>query len=571
MSNPYESRFWKKSWDDGLEDLDPTLWDTTIPEVFRDTFENYGDNLAFSLQNKESSFKELDIWSNSFANLLIENGFKKGDIVGINLPNIPEYLISVLGALKVGCAVSGISPLLSDVQMLYQINDLGAGMKKVALVTSNAIFEHRLLNIVSEATELKLVLVTSVIGSSSNEDQEKIRAVRDIPSGKGTSLEGIKVIDYWDDVITKISSQPITIDISPQDLAFIYYTGGTTGPPKGAMLTHSNIVAYLRIISTWLHTKKGGEAAISGFPFFHIGGLAFGFYCIYNAWLQFLLPDPRDTLTLCNAIEKYRPKLLTNVPSLYQLLMNTKKFKRLDHSNLDICISGASPFPVKAQKKLETIVGQGKILELFGMTETAGVVVMNPAIKPKRLGKCGIPFLNTELKIVDHDTNKLVPLGEPGEICVKSPVIMIGYYNKPDETANAIDKDGFMHTGDVGIMDEDGFIQIVDRTKDVIIVGGFKVFSAKVEDTLAKHPAIGAVALIGTTNPERPGSEIVKAFIRIDPSYEFDGNKEALKEDIIKFSKDNLAPYEVPKLIIFSEELPLTVIGKIDKKILRSS
>jgi len=564
----YSDRFWKKSWDDGLEDLDPELWNQTILDIFKDTFENYGKEIAWSFQNVETTIEELDLKSNIFANMLIENGFKKGDIVAINLPNIPEYLISVFGGLKAGCIVSGVSPLMSDLQMLYQINDLAADDKQVALVTLDAIFEHRLKNVASKA-KLKLVVWTSVIGSFSKEDQAKIRAVKEIPFGEVTPLEGIKVLDYWDDVMSKISSEPVSVDLSPQDLAFIMYTGGTTGPPKGAMLTHSNFVANILIVRAWLDMKKGGQVAISGFPFFHIGGLAFGVNCLGYAWLQVLLPDPRDTQTICNSMKKYNPKILTNVPSLYQLLINTRKFKRLDHSNLEICISGASPFPVDAQKQLESIVGEQKILELLGMTETVAIFSMNPAKKPKKLGTVGLPFLNTEIRIVDPDTGEEVPLGEPGEICVKSPVVMKGYYNKPEETANVFEEDGFMHTGDVAFMDEDGFMTVVDRTKDMIIVGGFKVFSSKVEDILTEHPAIEMVALIGVKNPDRPGSEFVKAYIQMNAKYEYDGNQEALIENITAFAKEKCAPYEVPKIFEFIEEVPLTAVGKIDKKVLR--
>jgi long-chain acyl-CoA synthetase len=260
---------------------------------------------------------------------------------------------------------------------------------------------------------------------------------------------------------------------------------------------------------------------------------------------------------------------LVNVPSLFQLLINFRKFKRLDHSTLELCISGASPFPVESQKALESIVGQGKLMEVYGMTESTALITMNPAVGTKKLGTVGLPILNYDVKIVDPDTGEEVPLGEPGEICARGPMIMKGYYNKPEETKNALDKDGYMHTGDVGIMDEDGYFRIVDRTKDMIIVSGFKVFSAKLEDTLTKHPAIGMIALIGVPNPDRPGSEIVKAFIQLDPSYEFDGNKEALKEDIISFAKEKCAPYEVPKMIEITEELPLTAVGKVDKKVLR--
>ena len=568
QNSKYSEKIWKKSWDSGLKDFDPEVFDKSIIEAFKDTFENYADTLAFSFLGLEINYGALEKWSNQFANMLIDKGFKKGDIVGINLPNIPEYLISVVGSLKAGCIVSGISPLLSDIQMLYQINDLGAGQKSVALVTLDAIFEARLTKIASKTPDLKLVLVTSIIGSFSKEQQEKIKAVRDIPTGKVTSLVDITIMDYWDDIIAKYTSDPLDIKISPDDLGFIQYTGGTTGPAKGAMLTHRNVVAYMNITVAWLQMKKGEGGTVSGFPFFHIAGLGVGLNSIFNSTFQVLIPDPRDTMSICNAIKQYKPKLLVNVPSLYQLLMNTRKFKRLDHSTLDNCISGASPFPVESQKNLESIVGKGKLIEAYGMTESTALITLNPTVGEKKLGTVGIPILNYDVKLVDTDTCKEVPLGQPGEICAKGPMIMLGYYNKPEETKNSI-VDGYMHTGDVGVMDEDGFIKIVDRTKDMIIVGGFKVFSAKLEDTLTEHPAIGTIATIGIPNPDRPGSEIVKAYIQLDPKYDYDGNEEALKADITKFAKENCAPYEVPKLIEFSEELPLTAVGKIDKKLLR--
>ncbi|MFX1526265.1 MAG: AMP-binding protein [Promethearchaeota archaeon] len=569
MENPYENRFWRKSWDKGLADLDSSLWETSYSDAVRDTFEKFPEKMALAYQGLEIPYKDVDIYSNQFANMLVENGFKKGDVVGINLPNIPEYIYALLGTLKAGCIVSGVSPLMSDVQMHYQIDDLGSGGKNVALVTLDAIFQHRLKNIADKLPQLKLVVTTSVIGSFDKESREKIRAVREIPFGEVTPLKDKIVLDFQDDVLVKYPKNLPNVNVTPDDIAFIQYTGGTTGPPKGAMLTHRNCVSDLLIVQRWLDWERGAGVALSGFPFFHIAGTFFLENCIYLGWSQILIANPRDALHICNEIKKYQPNTLVNVPSLYQILINFRKFSRLDHSKLEVCISAASPFPVESQKALEKIVGEGKLLEVYGMTECSPLTTMNPSRGERKLGSIGLPLLNTELKLVDPDTNELVPLGEPGEICVRGPMVMNGYYNKPEETKKAIDLDGFMHTGDVAVMDEKGYLKIVDRTKDMIIVGGFKVFSSKVEDILSKHPAIGMIALVGVPNPDRPGSEFVKAFIQINPEFDYDGTEEALSGEILKFAKENLSPYEVPKYIEIMKELPLTVVGKVDKKVLR--
>ena len=254
---------------------------------------------------------------------------------------------------------------------------------------------------------------------------------------------------------------------------------------------------------------------------------------------------------------------------LYQMLLENPKFKAMDHSTLGTVISAAAPFPQESQMELENIIGKGKLLELYGMTETSPVSTMNPSKGKKKLGTVGMPFLNTDVKLVDPGSGEEVPVGEPGEICVKGPLVMQGYFNKPEATREAVDEDGYMHTGDVAIMDEDGFLKIVDRTKDMIIVGGFKVFSSKVEDVISKHPAVGVMALIGEPNPERPGSELVKAYIQKSPDFAFDGTDDELKADIISFAKEKCSPYEVPKQIDLIEEMPLTAVGKIDKKVLR--
>ena len=565
----YKDKIWKKSWDSYVKDLDPKEFDMTYPQAIRRTMEEFPEKMAFDYLGVTFTYKELDEASNQFANMLIENGFKSGDVVSINLPNMPEYLMGIIGTLKAGCIVSGVSPLLSDVQMQYQLKDLGTGGNKVALLTLDAIFAGRLVKIASKLPQLKLAITTSVGGYLPKIKQILGKLIGKIPKGKVTPLEGVTVMDFHKDILPTYSKELPKTDTKPDDLAFIQYTGGTTGPPKGAMLTHKNIVSDIVIFQKWLNWEAGKGVALSGFPFFHIAGTFTTLNVIYLGWSQVLIPDPRDSGHIVKSMAKFTPSVLANVPALYQILMKNPKFKGLDHSKLLYAVSAAAPFPVESQKEFEAIIGKGKLIEAYGMTETSPLIASNPSVGVKKLGSVGLPLNNMEFKLVDPSTGKDVPLGEAGEICVKGPQVMKGYFNKPEETKNAIDKDGFMHTGDIGIMDEDGYVKIVDRTKDMIIVGGFKVFSSKLEDTLTKHPAIGMVAIIGVDNPDRPGSEIVKAIIQLDSDYSYDGNEEALKNDITTFAKENCSPYEVPKLIEITEELPLTTIGKVDKKSLR--
>jgi long-chain acyl-CoA synthetase len=249
--------------------------------------------------------------------------------------------------------------------------------------------------------------------------------------------------------------------------------------------------------------------------------------------------------------------------------MSNPKFGELDHSHLKTCISAAAAFPEDAQKKLEGIIGSGKLLEAYGMTETSPLTVMNPTYGKKKLGCIGLPLPNTSLKLLDPVTGAEVAPGEAGEMCFKGPQIMNGYYRQPGETAKAVDKDGYMHTGDVAVQDEEGYLKIVDRTKDMVNVSGFKVFSKKVEDILSEHPAIEEIAIIGVPDPGKPGSELVMAFVIIAEIPPQDGDEASLKENIFTFARARLTPYEVPKVIEFRKELPLTSVGKLNKKKLR--
>jgi long-chain acyl-CoA synthetase len=561
-----KDRFWTKAYDPGIADLDPAQWETTYVEAVKPVFKAFPDKAALTFMGVEVTFAELDRYANRLAHFLIASGLGKGDVVGINLPNIPEYVIAWLGILRAGCVVSGVSPLLSAEQMKYQLKDSNAK----GLITLDILFAARLLTIVSDLPDLKYVLTTSAGGFLPTIKKILGQFLKKIPRGKVIPLPGRVVLDFKKVINDpQYSADHPGIKIAPDDIAYIQYTGGTTGYPKGAMLSHRNVVADLLIVQRWLGWEVGKGTALSGFPFFHVAGLFFNENCIYLGWTQILIPNPRNTDHICKELAKYRPTALVNVPSLFQMLMANSKFRKLDHSNLDTCISAAAPFPEDSEKELENIIGHGKLLEVYGMTETSPLTTMNPSKGKKKLGSIGLPLINTDIKLVDPGSEKMVARGEPGEICVKGPQVMIGYFNKPDETKLAFDENGYLHTGDVAIQDERGFLTIVDRTKDTIIVGGFKVFSQKVEEVLAEHPAIDMIALIGLPNPERPGSELVKAIITIKFDYPVDGDEETLKADVLKMARYKLAPYEVPKRIEIRKNLPLTSVGKVDKTILR--
>ncbi|MBU0463573.1 MAG: AMP-binding protein [Proteobacteria bacterium] len=561
-----KEQFWRKSYDSGIADLDPALWETSYTNAIKPIFEKFKNKIALAFLGTEITFGDLDKYSNRFANMLISNGLKKGDVIGINLPNIPEYVVAWLGTLKAGCVVSGVSPLQSQEEMEYQLKDSDAK----GLVTLDAIFAGRLVNIVSSLPDLKVVVAASVGGFLPVMKRTLGKLVGKIPKGKVTQLNGKTVLKI-EKVIksSRFSDSQPDVDIGPDDIAYIQYTGGTTGAPKGAMLSHRNSVADLLIVQNWLRWKAGEGLALSGFPFFHIAGLFFNLNCIYLGWTQVLIPNPRDTDHICNEIDKYKPTTLVNVPSLFQMLIANPKFKTLDHSKLEKCICAAAPFPEKSQKELEDVVGKGKLLEVYGMTETSPLSAMNPAEGKKKLGSIGLPLPNTDIKLVDPDTREEVAFGEPGEIAVKGPQVMVRYYKKEEATKETIDEEGYLYTGDVAVQDEEGYLSIVDRTKDMIIVSGFKVFSKRVEELLTEHPAIEMIATIGEADPARPGSEIVKAYISITPGYDYGGDKEILKQDILNFAKEKVAKYEVPKIIEFMDKLPMTTVGKIDKKVLR--
>jgi long-chain acyl-CoA synthetase len=329
----------------------------------------------------------------------------------------------------------------------------------------------------------------------------------------------------------------------------------------------ANVTQFLQ----WLQVEKGKDVLISAYPMFHIAGLFTSIMGLAGGLTQVLIPNPRDTKHMVKEIAKYEPQWLANVPSLYLMLLKEPAFHELDFSGVKYCVSGAAPFPVEAIKRFEDVVGAGKVVELYGMTETCVLLNCNPIKGPKKIGTVGLPMPSTKIRIMDLETGMQdVPLGEEGEIVGTGPQVMRCYHNKPEETALALrEHDGatWMHTGDIGTMDEDGYVTIVDRKKDMISVAGFKVFPREVEEKLYEHPAVAECAVIGVPNPKRPETEIVKLVAQKSPEYA-DKPDDEVATEILAFAREHLAKYKVPRVVEF-REIPLTPAGKVDKKALR--
>lgn len=567
----YEDRPWVKSYDEWIEP-DAPLPDVSYVELLETGLRDYQTRAAFHFLGASRTFGDLDRYSRQFAGFLAEIGCEPGDVVAICLPNTPQFMIALAGALRAGCIVTGASLLLAPRELVYQLEDSGAKV----LVTLDAAFEQKFLRIRDQVPRLSHVVVTNVADFLSRSKRLLGKALKKIPTGRVVPVPGKTIVRFMDILRRKPGTelQPRT---DRQETCLIMYTGGTTGTPKGAEITGRNIVAIVHQSVQWMKAKPGAEVYCSAFPFFHIAGLAVCLWSMATGSTQILVPNPRDTRRIARDIARYRPTILLNVPSLYQLLLDDPAFRSLGASSFERlrgCLSGAAPFSPESIAPLEDVVGQGKVTEVFGMTETTALVTLNPTDRTKKLGSVGLPLPNTLVKIVDLETGtQEMPLGQEGELIVQAPQVMKGYWNKPEETAHALREfhgSRWLYTGDVARLDEDGYLYIVDRAKDMINVGGFKVFSREFEETLCEHPAVEYCAMVGMADPNRPGSERVKAVIQLAPAYK-GRDEHALREDLVRYCRENMAPYKVPRCIEFVEQMPLTPIGKVDKKALREA
>ena len=549
-------KVWLTSYDENIP-AHTDMPHLSLKDVFVNSMNDFREKTAYYFLGAAFTFGDLLEQSGRFASALRNEGVCPGDVVAVNLPNIPQYLVAITGALRAGCVVSGLAPLLAPDEMAFQLNDSGARV----LITLDVLYEPKVKPIADRVPKTEIVIVT---GSGDLMPDAPLQSAVD-------PLPGKNVFSFLPFMMDS-PPEPIPVELDPEDNCFMQYTGGTTGPPKGAILTHGNMVSNIHQLATWLHFERGKGGWLSAFPMFHSAGLFVACCTIGFGQSQVLIPDPRNLELVTGGIRAHRPTVIGNVPSLTTMLLADDTFKQLDFSSVDYWLSGAAPFPVEAISTLEGAIGKGKLVELWGMTETSPMVTVNPARGIKKAGSVGLALPNTDVKIVDlNDGTTEMATGEEGEIIVCGPQVMRGYLNKPEETRQALRKhDGrlWMHTGDVGRMDDQGYLYVVDRAKDMIIVGGYKVFSSEVENKFYKHPAVGACALVGLPNPDRPDSEIVKLVVQKSDAYNQKTDDE-IKTELIAFARETMAPYKVPKIVEITDAIPMTSVGKMDKKVLR--
>lgn len=562
-----KEKIWLKSYD---KHVTPTLTYPTedLGTMLTQAMTKHSDKVGIHFMESTFLFKEILEYSQKFATFLQKNGLAKGDVVAICLPNCPQYLFSVYGTYIAGGTVSGCSPLLSPDEMVYQLEDCGA---KFA-VTMDVIYEKVFSKFLDRLPKLEVIIPTNISEFMGFSGFKVFmgKLIKKIPKGKMNPWPGKIVVPFQDVMKSEIDLKKVNID-QKSDLALIQYTGGTTGLPKGTELTHSNLVSNIHQFDVWLNREKGKEILLSAFPFFHIAGYLVGLFMCNLGGAQILIANPRDTDHIIKEIIEKKPTSFGNVPTLYLMVQNNPKSKEIPQETLDhisLYVSGAAPFPPESIRDFEKqFHSENKFVEVYGMTETSPLATVNPMFGEKKIGSVGLPFPDTDIKLIDPETGEEIQgIGKAGEVLIKGPQVAKGYHNKPEETAKAFDSDGYVHTGDVGVFDEEGYLKIVDRTKDMLIVSGFKVYSVHVEEIMTKHPDIAMLAIIGVPNPDRPGAEIVKAVIQLKEGIT---PTEDLKESIKNYAEENLSKYEVPKIWEFREELPLTTVGKVLKRALR--
>ena len=551
-------KFWLKSYPEGMPaEIDVTQYQSLV-QLLEESFKKFASRNAYACMGKFLTYSELDDMSRQVAAWLQQRGLKQGARVAIMMPNVLQYPVVMAAILRAGYAVVNVNPLYTPRELEHQLTDSGA---EAIFILEN--FATTLEHVIGK-TQVKHVVVASMgdllggfKGTLVNFVVRKVKKM--VPDfSLPTAIRFNKVVAEG----RQLRFQPVTI--TPSDVAFLQYTGGTTGVSKGATLTHRNVVANVLQNDAWLSPSMSGheneaKIIVCALPLYHIFALTVcSLLGTRVGAMNLLIPNPRDIPGFVKELSNYKVNIFPAVNTLYNGLLNNPDFAKLDFSGLEICSGGGMAVQKAVADKWLKVTGCA-IAEGYGLSETSPVATANLANTKEFSGTIGMPIPSTEIMILDDDGNP-VPLGHPGEIAIRGPQVMVGYWNRPDETAKVMTPDGFFKTGDVGIMDFRGYTTIVDRKKDMILVSGFNVYPNEIEGVVALHPGVLECACIGV--PDVNSGEAVKLFVvRKDPSLTVD--------QLMDYCKEQFTAYKKPKYIEFRMDLPKTNVGKILRRELR--
>lgn len=552
-------KFWLKSYQPGVPaEIDWTKYQS-LTHMLEGAFRKFADRKAFVCMDKAITYAELDRMSLQMAAWLQSKGLKQGARVAIMLPNVLQYPVAMAAALRAGYVIVNVNPLYTPRELEHQLIDSGA---EAIIVLEN--FATTVEQVVAK-TQVKHVIVAAMgdmlgalKGTIVNLVVRKVKKL--VPA---YSLPGAIKFNRMMSEGARMTFAPVTI--GREDIAFLQYTGGTTGVSKGAVLLHRNVIANVMQNEAWLQPtietlpKDEQLQFVCALPLYHIYALTMcALMGSHLGGMNLLIPNPRDMAGFVKELAKYRINIFPAVNTLYNGLLNNPDFAKLDFSSYRVCNGGGMAVQKAVADKWLKLTGTA-IVEGYGLSETSPVVSANRCDIKEFSGTIGLPYPSTEIQILDDD-GQPVPLGERGEVAIRGPQVMAGYWNRPDETAKAMTSDGFFKTGDIGVMDATGATRIVDRKKDMIIVSGFNVYPNEVEAVVSGIPGVRECACIGV--PDAATGEAVKLFIvRGDPAL--------TKEQVLEYCKEQLTAYKKPKYVEFRDDLPKTNVGKILRRELR--
>ncbi|HZS69496.1 MAG TPA: long-chain-fatty-acid--CoA ligase [Burkholderiales bacterium] len=547
-------RIWLKSYPPGVPaEIEPRQYGSLV-ELFEKSIREFGDRPAFSNMGKTIRFAELDRCARDFGAWLQAKGLGKGARVAIMMPNCLQYPIAMFGTLRAGCVVVNVNPLYTARELEHQLNDSGA--EAIVILENFA----AVLQQVRTRTPLKHVLITSLgemLGLKGVVVNLVVRRLRKMVP----PYEVPGAISFRQALAEGAQAKLVTPPLAHDDIAFLQYTGGTTGVSKGAMLLHRNVIAALLQYKAWLQPAMNGErpVIITALPLYHIFSLTVN--CLNMMVVggeNILITNPRDIPAFVSELGKYKFTMISGVNTLFNALLNNPDFAKLDFSHLRFALGGGMAVQKVVADRWKQVTGT-TLIEGYGLTETAPAATANPLNLDEYTGSIGVPMPSTDIEIRD-DADRPLAIGETGEICIRGPQVMAGYWQRPDETAKVLGADGFLHTGDIGVMDAKGFIRIVDRKKDMIVVSGFKVFPNEIEQVVMMLPGVLECAVVGVPDPH--SGEVPKVYVvKKDP--------QLTEQDVLEHCKRELTGYKRPKYVEFRTELPKTNVGKILRRALR--